>query len=107
LKVKVLSEVDLSTEIKGLEGRKLRYRYWWIAPGGIVPIHSHADRPALIYVVKGEIYEHRSDQEEPHIYKAGEVSNESQGVKHWWENKGNETVELIATDICNAETGSC
>ena len=33
-----------------------------VQPGGIVPWHSHADRPALIYVVSGEIVEINEDQ---------------------------------------------
>ena len=37
----------------------MRVRQLEIQPGGIVPWHSHADRPALIYVVSGEIVEIR------------------------------------------------
>ena len=44
----VLGSVDLGPEIKGLDGRNLRFRKLVIQPGGVVPWHSHGDRPALI-----------------------------------------------------------
>jgi quercetin dioxygenase-like cupin family protein len=100
LRINVLGEVDLGPEIDGMGGRKLRYRYWWIEPGGIIPVHSHKDRPAIIYMIKGEIVEHRSDTTTPKVHKAGETTLESQGVMHWWENKGSVGVELIVSDIC-------
>ena len=39
----------------------LRFRKLTIEPGGIVPWHSHDDRPALIYVAEGEIIEYASN----------------------------------------------
>lgn len=99
--VKDLGLVELGPEVEGLEGRQMRARYWTMEPGGIVPVHSHADRPAQIYVVKGTVAEHRSDSDEPHIYQAGDLSVENNGVVHWWENGGDTVVELLAIDIFN------
>ena len=45
-----------------------------IKPGGVVPWHSHDDRPALIYVVVGEITEYASNCAVPIVHKAGEVA---------------------------------
>ena len=50
----ILSTVDLGPEIN-VDGRQLRTRRLVIQPGGIVPLHSHKDRPALIYTVSGSI----------------------------------------------------
>ena len=52
-----LAAIDLSKESVKLDQRRLRFRHMEIQPGGIVPLHSHADRPALIMVNAGEIYE--------------------------------------------------
>ena len=49
----VLAAIDLSKEKIALAGRQLRLRKLVVQPGGIVPWHSHDDRPALIYVVSG------------------------------------------------------
>ena len=56
-----LGAIDLSKEPAQIKDRQLRLRKLTIEPGGIVPWHSHADRPALIYVAKGEIMEYASD----------------------------------------------
>ncbi|MEM8836892.1 MAG: cupin domain-containing protein [Pseudomonadota bacterium] len=99
LTFKTLDDIDLTNEFPGGEGRGFRARYWEIGPKGVVPLHDHSNRPAYIYVVQGEIYEHRSDKEEPVLYRAGDLSVEAEGVKHWWENKSEETVVLMGFDI--------
>ena len=96
---KVLAAIDLSKEKVALKDHMFRIRKLEIKPGGIVPWHSHGERPALIYVIKGEILEYSSDCSVPILHKAGDVSPETKGVAHWWENKGKETVVLISADI--------
>ena len=44
------------TEV-GVNDRLFRLRRLEIKPGGEVPWHSHADRPAIIYIVQGSITE--------------------------------------------------
>ena len=83
----------------------LRTRLLTIAPGGIVPTHNHDDRPALVYVVKGEIVEHSTFCAVPVVWKVGEVSREfGVGYGHWWENKSGETVVLTSSDVVDKET---
>src|SRR6187549_3610076 len=50
--------IDLGKEQAKITGRELRFRKMTIAPGGVVPWHSHDDRPALIYVAEGEVVEY-------------------------------------------------
>ena len=54
-------------------------RHMTIAPGGVVPLHSHEDRPALIMVNSGEIYENSSKCAEPILHKAGDIAREFAG----------------------------
>ena len=96
-----LASVDLSKENVKLSERRLRLRTMTIAPGGIVPLHSHEDRPALIKVIAGEIYENSSKCLVPILHKAGEVARESLGTQHWWKNEGSQAVELSIGDIVN------
>src|SRR4051812_46407737 len=49
----VLAATDLAKEKIALSGRQLRLRKLVVQPGGIVPWHSHGDRPAIIYIVSG------------------------------------------------------
>src|SRR4029078_1519477 len=41
--------VDLAPEIEGMQGRQLRLRLLAIEPGGHIAVHSHKNRPAVVY----------------------------------------------------------
>jgi quercetin dioxygenase-like cupin family protein len=96
-----LASIDLSKENVMLEQRRLRLRHMIVAPGGVVPFHSHEDRPALIMVTAGEIFEYSSKCAMPILHKAGEVAREALGTKHWWKNAGSVAVHLTIADIVN------
>jgi quercetin dioxygenase-like cupin family protein len=96
-----LASVNLAGENVKLAQRRLRLRHMTIAPGGIVPLHSHEDRPALIMVNSGEIYECNSKCAVPILHKAGETAREFMGTKHWWKNSGSQPVDLTIGDIVN------
>ncbi len=84
-------------------GYNLRTRSWTISGDmGIVPIHSHADRPAIVYTLTGEIYEYRSDAKDRILHSAGGLSLEEGDVTHWWLNEGPDDVRLIAFDVYKA-----
>lgn len=98
----VIGAIDLGKEI-GVDGRMLRTRRLVIQPGGIVPLHSHKDRPALIYTVSGTIVEHRSSCAVPIVHKAGDISREADGISHWWQNEGKEPVVLLSSDVFHGQ----
>jgi quercetin dioxygenase-like cupin family protein len=94
-----LGSIDLGKQPAHIEGRDLRFRKLTIEPGGIVPWHSHDDRPALIFVQQGEIVEYASNCEVPITHKAGDIRPEVFGTSHWWKNLGKETVILYVGDV--------
>jgi quercetin dioxygenase-like cupin family protein len=94
----VIGSIDLGSEI-GVSGRLLRTRRLVVQPGGIVPLHSHKGRPALISVVSGQITEHRSTCSTGIVHKAGDISREADGISHWWINEGNEPAVLLSSDV--------
>jgi len=96
---KVLAAIDLSKEPAHIDGRQLRLRKLEIKPGGVVPWHSHGDRPAIIYIVTGEITEYASNCAVPIVHKAGDVARETNITAHWWKNTGKETVVLLSADL--------
>jgi quercetin dioxygenase-like cupin family protein len=100
----VLGAIDLEKEPANIKERQLRFRKLTIEPGGVVPWHSHADRPAIIYVAEGEIVEYASNCSVPIVHKAGEVSLETNGTSHWWENLGSKTVILFVGDVLHDKT---
>jgi hypothetical protein len=66
----VISAIDLSQEPANIAGRTLRLRELVVQPGGVVPWHSHGDRPAIIYIVEGSITEYASNCAVPILHKA-------------------------------------
>jgi quercetin dioxygenase-like cupin family protein len=89
---------------RGVNGLMLRTRRLTIAPGGFVPTHSHEDRPAIIYIISGEIYENNTKCSVPILHKAGEsIAEFGAGLKHWWVNKGSEPCVLTSSDLVPIE----
>jgi quercetin dioxygenase-like cupin family protein len=95
----VLGMIELGREKVALADRRLRLRKLVIQPGGIVPWHSHEDRPALIYVVSGSIHEYASNCSVAIEHKAGEVSIETRGIQHWWKNNSKGATVLLSADL--------
>jgi quercetin dioxygenase-like cupin family protein len=113
----VLASVDLAKEPAVVKDRLLRLRRLEVKSGGVVPWHEHANRPAIIYIVSGQIVEYASTCAVPIVHRAGEVATETHATSHWWKNLGQETVVLLSAEplpptlpatspaICSA--GSC
>lgn len=95
----VRSSIDLAKEPIAVQGRQFRLRELNIQPGGIVPWHSHDQRPAQIYIVSGEIVEYASNCAVPIVHKAGDVAPEKSGTSHWWQNHGKVPSKLISVDL--------
>lgn len=99
----VRATTDLSREPGKIAGRQFRLRQLDVKPGGIVPWHSHDNRPAMIYMVSGEVVEYASNCAVPIVHKAGDVAPEKAGTSHWWENKGSAPAVLISVDLFPVE----
>jgi quercetin dioxygenase-like cupin family protein len=95
----VRAMTDLSKEPLALKGRTFRLRELQMKPGGIVPWHSHNERPAMIYIVSGEVVEYASSCLVPIVHHAGDVAPEKNGTSHWWKNTGSTTAVLISVDL--------
>jgi quercetin dioxygenase-like cupin family protein len=96
---KLLGQIDLAKEKVAVAGHHFRMRRLDIKPGGEVAWHSHAERPALIYVVSGTITEYSSHCAVPIVHKTGELSVEQHALSHWWKNTSKKPVVLISADI--------
>jgi quercetin dioxygenase-like cupin family protein len=94
-----LGSIDLAKEPAMIKDRELRFRKLVVQPGGIVPWHSHDDRPALIYIAEGEIIEFASNCAGPILHKAGDLRAEHNGIAHWWKNLGDKPAVLLVGDV--------
>ena len=95
----VRATTDLSKEPLALKGHLFRLRQLDMKPGGIAPWHSHNERPAMIYIVSGEVIEYSSSCAVPITHKAGDVAPEKKGTSHWWINSGKTPAVLISVDL--------
>jgi len=95
----VRASTDLAKEPLGVQGRQFRVRQLEMQPGGVVPWHSHNERPAMIYIVSGEVVEYSSSCAVPITHRAGDVAPEKNGTSHWWKNTGTTKAVLISVDL--------
>ena len=90
--------VDLGPEIDGMQDRQLRMRILRIVPGGHIGIHSHANRPAVVYALKGVDTVTLGDGTQV-VLKPGDMGQATKATTHWHKNTGTEDVLLVAVDI--------
>lgn len=95
----VLTTIDVAHEPAAIAGRSFRMRRLVIQPGGVVPWHSHAERPAIIYVVQGTVTEYASSCSVPIVHAAGDATPELHNTAHWWRNTGKTPAILISSDL--------
>lgn len=94
----VIGSLDLAEQVN-FAGHDLRLRKLVVQPGGIVPLHSHEGRPALILTASGSITEYRNSCARPILHKAGEVAEERNGYSHYWVNTGKVPTVLYSSDV--------
>jgi quercetin dioxygenase-like cupin family protein len=94
----LLRELDLTNEIESGKGRPLRMRRVTVQPGGALALHNHADRPAVTYMLSGEMTYHYEGKPDV-VLRAGQGFAEGRATTHWGENTGKVPAVWIAVDI--------
>jgi quercetin dioxygenase-like cupin family protein len=90
--------VDLAPWAGDMQERQLRIRRFDIAPGGILGIHSHDDRPDVSYLVQGTLTEYREGGFVK-VRPAETLHPAGKGVTHWVVNSGSTPAILIVADV--------
>jgi quercetin dioxygenase-like cupin family protein len=96
--IEILQSVDLGPEIEGMQGRQLRLRMLTLEPGGFIGLHSHKDRPAVAYVVRGTTTVTFEDGT-VRRFSAGESIAANRNTTHWHRNDEAEPAVLLTADI--------
>jgi quercetin dioxygenase-like cupin family protein len=96
--IEILQSVDLGPEIEGMQGRQLRLRMLTLEPGGFIGLHSHKDRPAVAYVVRGTTTVTFEDGT-VRRFSAGESIAANRNTTHWHRNDEAESAVLLTADI--------
>lgn len=92
--------VELGPEYSTMADHQLRLRVLTIEPGGYIGIHSHKDRPSVVYFMQGTDTVIRDDGTS-HTFHSGDMTGEPGTTVHWHRNDGKDAVILITADIFN------
>ena len=93
-----LRSLDLTNELDSTKGRPLRMRKITLQPGGALALHNHVDRPAVTYMLQGEMTYHQEGKPDV-VAHAGDGFAEGRATTHWGENTGKVPAVWIAVDI--------
>lgn len=93
-----LRSLDLTGELESGTGRPLRMRRITVQPGGALAVHTHVDRPAVTYMLQGEMTYHQEGRPDV-VVRPGDGFAEGRATAHWGENTGKVPAVWIAVDI--------
>jgi quercetin dioxygenase-like cupin family protein len=94
----LLRSIDLTNELDTAKGRPLRMRKVTLQPGGVLGLHNHVDRPAVTYLLQGQMTYHQ-DGKPDLVANAGDGFAEGRATTHWAESTGKVPAVWIAVDI--------
>jgi quercetin dioxygenase-like cupin family protein len=100
---RITATIDVTKPPVNIKDRSFRLRMLTIEPGGIVPWHKHADRPAIAYLLEGEITEYASNCAVPVEHKPGDVIVETPNLSHWWRNFSDKKAVIISADLLKGD----
>ena len=93
-----LRSMDLGAEFDSTKGRVFRMRKLTLQPGGALALHNHLDRPAVTYLLQGQMTYHQEGKPDL-VANPGDGFAEGRATTHWGENTGKVPAVWIAVDI--------
>jgi quercetin dioxygenase-like cupin family protein len=99
----ITATIDVGKPPVNIPDRSFRLRRLTVLPGAIVPWHRHADRPAIAYLLEGELTEYASNCAVPVVHKPGDVIVETPNLSHWWRNFGTTKAVVISADLLKGD----
>jgi quercetin dioxygenase-like cupin family protein len=94
----LLRTLDLTNELESVKGRQLRMRKITLQPGGALALHDHVGRPAVTYILEGEVTYHQQGKPDQ-VLRPGGGFAEGRSTTHWAENAGKTPAVWVAVDI--------
>jgi quercetin dioxygenase-like cupin family protein len=69
-----------------------------LQPGGVLAVHNHVDRPAVTYLLQGQMTYHQEGRP-PVVVNPGEGFAEGRATTHWGESTGTVPAVWLGIDI--------
>lgn len=95
---KILASHPLGPQIPELQGRYLRMRVNTYEPGGHNALHTHKDRPVIVYILQGTLTSCSPDGKCEELHE-GQAIPEGKDTNHWAENRGTRPAVNLVVDI--------
>jgi quercetin dioxygenase-like cupin family protein len=95
---KTVASLELGPQIPELQGRYLRARVITFEPGGHGQLHSHGERPVILYILQGTFTDCTPDGKCVELHE-GQAKTEGKDVVHWPANRGAKPLMFLAVDI--------
>jgi quercetin dioxygenase-like cupin family protein len=95
----ITATIDVTKPPVNIKDRSFRLRRLEVEPGGIVPWHEHKNRPAIAYLLEGNLTEYASNCAVPVEHVPGDIIVETPNVSHWWKNFGDKRAVVISADL--------
>lgn len=89
-----IPDIKLPEGATPIPERSMHLRHLTVLPGGVIGLHSHFNRPAILHVMQGEMLEYSSSQDAPRHLKAGDSITEFGDITQYAKN-ASETETLI------------
>ena len=100
LKTINIADIEIPEGGKPILERKMRVRRLDVFPGGVIGLHDHTNRPAILFVLRGSFTIHNSTTDEPEVVNEGEAVTEFGHLKHWAKNNSDkEPLALLTFDL--------
>jgi quercetin dioxygenase-like cupin family protein len=97
----VIVMTDAFPKLEASAGRAFIAHKIALPPGARTPLADRAGRPAITYVIQGEVLEHRVGSAEPIRRELYAAIMGKGGVKHYWENASNAPAELLEVELAS------
>jgi quercetin dioxygenase-like cupin family protein len=95
---KKLASLELGRENPELKGWYLRARVNAYEPGGHNALHSHKDRPVIVYILQGTLTSCSPDKCEE-LHEGQVITEGKDSPLHWAENRGTRPAVNLVLDI--------
>lgn len=95
-----ISKIKVPPGGKPLLERQMRVRRLDVFPGGVIGVHDHGNRPAILFVLHGSFTVYDSKRDEPMVINEGEAIAEFGDLKHWAKNNSDKLpLALLTFDL--------
>lgn len=98
------AQMQLGEQTINADGWRFRSRTLTFAPGTVVPLHSHENRPETAEMKVGQVRVYESNCKVPYTMAQGEVFQSGKGDSHWVINESDSIAVMSVVDLVKTDS---